>query len=224
MQFGGKDETESRAIHLRAKDGHHPIVFMQCGPIRFSLSAKRAAASAPFRHAVLPRYTDFQPITRTTINDFYSAITSDYQRNSLIVRDIRSAMTAGRSPLVLTGRTEHLNLLLEAVRDIAPHVFVLRDGQKAEKTDFRWYRGGPRFGTASFFRRETTSVKALTTQDSILSFWRCRFHGKAHCNNTLAVFIACMSRKTKCKSSTMLTQMSRCLRGCLSSASTDIKL
>src|SRR5579863_2290873 len=34
------------------KDGHHPIIFMQCGPIRFNLSAREAAERSPFRHLV----------------------------------------------------------------------------------------------------------------------------------------------------------------------------
>jgi 3-oxoacyl-[acyl-carrier-protein] synthase II len=30
------------------KDGHHPIVFMQCGPVRYRVDAKEQAASRPF--------------------------------------------------------------------------------------------------------------------------------------------------------------------------------
>ena len=41
------------------KDGHHPIITMQCGPIRFCLSARSAAQSAPFEHRVVSRTTDF---------------------------------------------------------------------------------------------------------------------------------------------------------------------
>src|SRR5207249_10044572 len=42
------------------KDGHHPIIYMQCGPIRFNLSAREAAERSPFRHLVLPRHTAFR--------------------------------------------------------------------------------------------------------------------------------------------------------------------
>ena len=31
------------------KDGHHPIIFMQCGPLRYRVDAKRQAAARPFR-------------------------------------------------------------------------------------------------------------------------------------------------------------------------------
>jgi superfamily II DNA or RNA helicase len=59
------------------KDGHHPIIFMQCGPIRFGLSAREAAARSPFQHLVLPRYTDFEAPADTTdftIHDAYAAL------------------------------------------------------------------------------------------------------------------------------------------------------
>src|SRR6266481_8030142 len=35
---------------LTRKDGHHPIINMQCGPIRFHLSAKKAAESSHIEH------------------------------------------------------------------------------------------------------------------------------------------------------------------------------
>jgi superfamily II DNA or RNA helicase len=31
------------------KDGHHPITFMQCGPIRYRVDARKQAASSPMR-------------------------------------------------------------------------------------------------------------------------------------------------------------------------------
>ena len=42
------------------QDGHHPIIFMQCGPIRHQVDAKHQAALRPFNHKVIRRYTLFQ--------------------------------------------------------------------------------------------------------------------------------------------------------------------
>jgi hypothetical protein len=39
------------------KNGHHPIISMQCGPIRFHLSPKKAVQSSPLEHKVIPRLT-----------------------------------------------------------------------------------------------------------------------------------------------------------------------
>jgi superfamily II DNA or RNA helicase len=47
------------------KDGHHPIVFMQCGPVRHRVNAKAQAAARPFEHLVIVRPTDFRPLQAT---------------------------------------------------------------------------------------------------------------------------------------------------------------
>jgi superfamily II DNA or RNA helicase len=112
------------------KDGHHPIIFMQCGPIRFNLSARAAAERSPFRHLVLPRPTGFrmQPeITDLTIQDAYTALVTNEERNREIVADIIEAVREGRTPLVLTNRTGHLEHLADGLSDIQ-NVLILKGG------------------------------------------------------------------------------------------------
>ena len=79
---------------------------MQCGPIRFHLSPKKAAQSSPLEHKVIPRFTDFAwngSENETAIHDIYGALVTDHQRNDLIVKDLEQALSNGRSPLVLKG-------------------------------------------------------------------------------------------------------------------------
>jgi superfamily II DNA or RNA helicase len=112
------------------KDGHHPIIFMQCGPIRFNLSAREAAARSPFQHLVLLRYTDFAvpaDTTDFTIHDAYAALVTDVRRNQQIVSDIVDVVNQGRTPLVLTNRTDHLERLAEGLSSIE-NVFILKGG------------------------------------------------------------------------------------------------
>jgi superfamily II DNA or RNA helicase len=112
------------------KDGHHPILFMQCGPIRYHRSAKDATLSF-LKHQVIPRYTTFNCNDQNgaaTIQDIYSALVSDEARNDLIVQDLKEALLAGRSPLVLTSRTEHLKHLTECLSGIAHRAFILKGG------------------------------------------------------------------------------------------------
>jgi len=74
------------------KDGHQPIIYMQCGPIRFHLSAKKAAESSPLEHKVFPRITDFgwsRPENETAIQDIYAALIVSQERNDLILRDLQ---------------------------------------------------------------------------------------------------------------------------------------
>ncbi|MGB9070347.1 MAG: DEAD/DEAH box helicase family protein [Candidatus Acidiferrales bacterium] len=113
------------------KDGHHPIIHMQCGPVRFHLSAKRAAETSPLEYRVVPRFTDFASDNgknETTIQDIYAALVTSQHRNELILQDLREILSAGRSPLVLTSRTEHLDYLASRTRVMCPQVFVMKGG------------------------------------------------------------------------------------------------
>jgi len=90
------------------KDGHHPIIYMQCGPVQFSLSARTMTETAPFEHKVTPRPTEFRmapELTEITIQDIYAALVDDASRNEMIANDTVRAIESGRCPLLLTGRT-----------------------------------------------------------------------------------------------------------------------
>ena len=81
------------------KDGHHPIIFMQCGPVRHRVDAKAQAAARPFQHTVLVRPTSFRPLeaadpdVRIQFHDLYDELIADDERNRLICDEV----VAGRS-------------------------------------------------------------------------------------------------------------------------------
>ena len=116
------------------KDGHHPIVFMQCGPVRHRVDAKAQAAARPFTHAVYVRPTGFRPSgalaedVRIQFQELYSELIADKARNQLICDDVLEAVHEGRSPLVLTERNEHLDFLAERLSTGIQHLIVLRGG------------------------------------------------------------------------------------------------
>lgn len=116
------------------KDGHHPIIFMQCGPVRHRVDARAQAAARPFTHEVLVRPTGFMPAgepeedRRLEFQRLCDAIMRDERRNRFIIEEIVSAVKSGRSPIVLTERTEHLESLAMALRETIPHVITLRGG------------------------------------------------------------------------------------------------
>ncbi len=113
------------------KDGHHPIIYMQCGPVRFSMSARTMTETTPFEHKVTPRHTEFRmasELTEVTIQDIYAALVDDVSRNEMIANDIVRAIESGRCPLLLTGRTEHLQHFAAKLEGVAKHVFVLKGG------------------------------------------------------------------------------------------------
>jgi superfamily II DNA or RNA helicase len=113
------------------KDGHHPIVAMQCGPIRVKVDAKAQAAARPFTHEVVVRPTTFrlrEEEGSVGIQEIYAQLLADDMRTSLIVADVLEATRHGRSPLVLTERTEHLEHMARALEAYPVHMFVLRGG------------------------------------------------------------------------------------------------
>lgn len=112
------------------KDGHHPIIYMQCGPIRFNLPVRSQMESSPFEHRVKPQTTTVRWTREQapTIQDLYALVSVDAERNSQIVRDIVQAVGNGRSPLVLSGRTAHVEWLGARLREHMDRVFVLKGG------------------------------------------------------------------------------------------------
>ncbi len=121
------------------KDGHHPIIFMQCGPVRKRVDARTEAARRPFDHRVRIRPTAFRlpdcegAAATVPIQDVYRALASDEERNELIFNDVLAALEAGRSPVVITERTDHLEALADRLARFAKHVIVLRGGQSDRK-------------------------------------------------------------------------------------------
>ena len=118
------------------KDGHHPIIFMQCGPVRHRVDARKQAAVRPFDHKVVFRRTDFRlprnsPDEKPAIQELYARLTQDSARNDLIFDDILSALEAGRSPVVITERKDHLDMLARRLSKFARNVVVLRGGMGA---------------------------------------------------------------------------------------------
>lgn len=116
------------------KDGHHPIIFMQCGPVRHRVDARTQAAARPFEHHVLVRPTTFQPLKapeadkRLEFQALYQSLIEDDARTRRICEDIVDAVRVGRSPLVLTERNEHVDRFEQMLTPIVRHVVVLRAG------------------------------------------------------------------------------------------------
>ncbi|MEI7728825.1 MAG: DEAD/DEAH box helicase family protein [Verrucomicrobiota bacterium] len=117
------------------KDGHHPIIFMQCGPVRYRVDAKQQAAARPFAHHVYVRPTGFRMLAelgeqdrRVEFQRLYKALVTDAPRNEMICHDVLGVVREGRFPLLLTERTEHLRLMAERLASEIPHIIILQGG------------------------------------------------------------------------------------------------
>jgi superfamily II DNA or RNA helicase len=109
------------------KDGHHPIVFMQCGDIKFKSQSKLQ----------FDEMTVYKSITNVEIEDYsislpklLSNISQYEERNNLIINDIKEAFKRNRKILVLTERVSHLKLLEELCIFFCQNIIVLKGNIK----------------------------------------------------------------------------------------------
>jgi superfamily II DNA or RNA helicase/very-short-patch-repair endonuclease len=119
---------------LARKDGHHPIIFMQCGPVRYRVDARKQAAARPFTHRVFVRPTGFRATAepeddpRLEFCRLCEELRNDDARNAMICADVLGAVSEGRSPLLLSERIEHVVRLAERLSREIPHLITLQGG------------------------------------------------------------------------------------------------
>ncbi len=128
------------------KDGHQPIIFMQCGEIRYTADSKTQQEQQTFHRLLIPRFTTYRNISD---DNGYTAIaqslSEDDTRNQLILDDVRKVLGEGRSPIVLTGLTSHVDYLAEECRKICPNVIRLvgNDSAKAKRQEMERLKSIP---------------------------------------------------------------------------------
>jgi superfamily II DNA or RNA helicase len=119
---------------ITRQDGHHPIIFMQCGPVRYRVNDRQQAASRSFLHRVIVRRTEFTLPVRIDnrpepgIQEIYAMLTMDPERNQRIIGDVIEAVKNGRSPVILTERREHLDYFSKEFTGKVKNVIVLSGG------------------------------------------------------------------------------------------------
>jgi len=122
------------------KDGHHPIIFMQCGTVRHRVDERVQAQTRPFSHKAIVRKTNFtlpkqiQDDEKLPIHKIYSALMNDKQRNKLIIADVLKVIGEKRSPVVLTERRQHLEYLADKLSAKVLNVIVMKGGMGAKQT------------------------------------------------------------------------------------------
>ncbi len=118
---------------ITRKDGHHPIIFMQCGPVRHQVAAKGHEQTLAISKEVLVRPTRFlwqdgmdeEGFGFVELNEL---LIHDAVRNQMICDDVLKAVRENTCPLVLTERKEHLRILENGLIERGLHVVSILGG------------------------------------------------------------------------------------------------
>lgn len=146
-------QTENLVSSFRAKyvyglsatpmrrDGHQKIIFYQCGPVLYETTVRQMNQLQPFSHYFIPRFTSFHLLEDLenakgkNLNEYFEKMIQNEARNLMIVNDIKKSIENGRTPLVLSDRLEHLEILREKLTGCAENVILItgRGTQKQKK-------------------------------------------------------------------------------------------
>lgn len=106
------------------RDGRQPIIFMQCGPIRYTAAKPEGM---PQLLKVIPKILS-APIDLpqdAAIQDVFRHLATNKQRAEFIANTVAQAYQEGRKVLVLTERTDHLDLISQNLAGVVDCIFVL---------------------------------------------------------------------------------------------------
>lgn len=118
------------------RDGHQPIILMQCGPVRYKISHTEESAKRPFQYRLICQHTKFTISAleaEQNIHHIYARLITDEERNQMILNDVLQVLEEGRSPILLTERKEHLELLAAKLRPFVKNIIVLKGGMRIKK-------------------------------------------------------------------------------------------
>lgn len=96
------------------KDRFESIIFMQCGQIAHTVkdvNLQKQERKVFFQKTTLPDIGNV-----SSIQKLWEYITESEERNEQILSDILRLLTEGRSPLIISDRTEHLDVLTVSLK------------------------------------------------------------------------------------------------------------
>ena len=113
------------------RDGPQPIIYMQCGPIRYTAETPE---NAPKQLEVIPHYIssiiNTPPDVR--IQEVFRHVAENADRTNSIADKVKELYEEGRKILVLTERTDHLDHIKDALAD-SIETFYFLHGRMSKK-------------------------------------------------------------------------------------------
>ncbi len=117
------------------QDGKQPIIFMQCGEILYRYDAKEQIEKSDFEHFLIPEFTEYKDIAAKNkgVTTLYKELSTDKKRNEKIVADVVAAVKAGKTPIVLTERREHVKILVSMLENECIEIIKLVGSASAKE-------------------------------------------------------------------------------------------
>jgi superfamily II DNA or RNA helicase len=112
------------------RDKLEALIAFQCGPTRHEIKPAAVDGTELVRRELIVHHTT----TKVTddeaahIQDVFRAIAEDQPRTAQICGDVHAACASGRTCLVLTQRTEHIDSIVETLDHLGDTALVLRGG------------------------------------------------------------------------------------------------
>src|SRR5471032_80640 len=106
------------------RDGQHPIIFMQCGPIRHTANRPTSAPNdLMVETRLLPGQINLSE--GAGIQEVFRHLADNIERTQRITSEVEKAFNQGRKVLVLTERTDHLSAIEAALAGRVQNLFTL---------------------------------------------------------------------------------------------------
>jgi superfamily II DNA or RNA helicase len=112
------------------RDRLEALIGFQCGPTRHEIKPAAVEGAELVRRELVVHLTatEVTDDEAAHIQQVFTALVVDHQRTKQICRDVHTAVTAGRTCLVLTHRTDHIDAIVAGLAELGDHALVLRGG------------------------------------------------------------------------------------------------
>jgi superfamily II DNA or RNA helicase len=112
------------------RDKLEALISFQCGPTRHEIKPAAVDGAELLRRELVVHHTDttVADAEAAHIQEVFRLISADEARTAQICSDVHDASSSGRTCLVLTQRTEHIEAIVAALATLGDDALVLRGG------------------------------------------------------------------------------------------------
>lgn len=112
------------------RDKLEALIAFQCGPTRHEITPAAVEGTELVRRELVVHQTDTEASKDEAahIQQVFRVISEDKQRTAQICRDVHDACASGRTCLVLTQRTEHIDAIVTGLDTLGDTALVLKGG------------------------------------------------------------------------------------------------